>query len=224
EENDEDVGEEYACQKCDQQDHPEWILLCDKCDKGWHASCLRPPLMLIPEGDWFCPPCQHAQLVVRLKETLRIFQRDSKRRENEELRRKRLAYVGISLANVLPESGKKKLKEDGPKRDEGSSSEDSESSEEESSEEEPVYQLRQRKAATNLTYRFNEFDDLINSAIQDEMEAVKGAGNQGRGKDISTIVNAEKEEKLSAANGDNQEAEKEDREVKIVCLNLNVSG
>lgn len=26
------------------------------------------------------------------------------------------------------------------------------------------------------------------------MEAVKGAGNQGRGKDISTIVNAEKEE------------------------------
>lgn len=26
------------------------------------------------------------------------------------------------------------------------------------------------------------------------MEAVKGAGNQGRGKDIATIVNAEKEE------------------------------
>lgn len=26
------------------------------------------------------------------------------------------------------------------------------------------------------------------------MEAVKGAGNQGKGKDISTIVNAEKEE------------------------------
>jgi remodeling and spacing factor 1 len=31
---------------------------------------------------------------------------------------------------------------------------------------------------------------------KDEMEAVKGAGNQGRGKDISTIVNAEKEDEL----------------------------
>ena len=30
-------------------DHPEWILLCDACDDGWHASCLRPPLMVIPE-------------------------------------------------------------------------------------------------------------------------------------------------------------------------------
>lgn len=31
------------------------------------------------------------------------------------------------------------------------------------------------------------------------MEAVKGAGNQGRGKDISTIVNAEKEEEAHKA-------------------------
>lgn len=29
---------------------------------------------------------------------------------------------------------------------------------------------------------------------KDEVDIVKGAGNQGRGKDISTIVNAEKEE------------------------------
>lgn len=35
---------------------------------------------------------------------------------------------------------------------------------------------------------------MINAAIQDEVEAVQGAGNQGRGKDIATIVNAEKEE------------------------------
>ena len=33
-------------------DHPEWILLCDDCEDGWHASCLRPSLMVIPEGDW----------------------------------------------------------------------------------------------------------------------------------------------------------------------------
>jgi len=40
-------------------DHPEWILMCDDCDAGWHASCLRPSLMVIPEGDWFCPDCSH---------------------------------------------------------------------------------------------------------------------------------------------------------------------
>lgn len=38
----------------------------------------------------------------KLKETLRTFEKNTKKRENEELRRKRLAYVGISLANVLP--------------------------------------------------------------------------------------------------------------------------
>ena len=39
------------------------------------------------------------------------------------------------------------------------------------------------------------------------MEAVKGAGNQGRGKDIATIVNAEKEEMAAAGmNGLGKEA------------------
>ena len=35
------------------------ILLCDSCDGGYHTACLRPPLMLIPDGDWFCPTCEH---------------------------------------------------------------------------------------------------------------------------------------------------------------------
>lgn len=39
------------------------------------------------------------------------------------------------------------------------------------------------------------------------MEAVKGAGNQGRGKDISTIVNAEKEEEAQKAKIQNEEVE-----------------
>lgn len=39
------------------------------------------------------------------------------------------------------------------------------------------------------------------ASIEDELEAVKGAGNQGRGKDIATIVNAEKEELAAAGLG-----------------------
>ncbi len=37
------------------------ILLCDMCDSGYHTACLRPPLMVIPDGEWFCPPCQHVR-------------------------------------------------------------------------------------------------------------------------------------------------------------------
>jgi len=52
EEEEEEEDEDFACKKCSTSDHPEWILLCDKCDDGWHASCLRPALMVIPEGNW----------------------------------------------------------------------------------------------------------------------------------------------------------------------------
>lgn len=62
-----DLFEEGNCCKCGKGDHPEWILLCDKCDKGWHASCLRPQLWVIPEGEWFCPPCQHVRTNYYLK-------------------------------------------------------------------------------------------------------------------------------------------------------------
>jgi remodeling and spacing factor 1 len=44
---------------------------------------------------------------------------------------------------------------------------------------------------------------------------VKGAGNQGRGKDIATIVNAEKEE-LAAAGVTLEEVEKDSQDVKQV--------
>ncbi|GJQ73045.1 hypothetical protein Trydic_g1677 [Trypoxylus dichotomus] len=195
----EDDVDDHACQKCGKSDHPEWILLCDGCDNGWHCSCLRPALFIIPEGDWFCPPCQHNSLVKQLEEKLVEYDKRIAKREIEVRRKERLAYVGISLANVLPvkdaeEKRKKKEKSEEEQDDEESESEQSSSSESSSSSDsdEPIYQLRQRRQAHS--YRFNDYDELINSAIQDEMDAVKGAGNQGRGKDISTIVNAEKEE------------------------------
>ena len=105
-----------------------------------------------------------AELVFKLRETLRNFERNTKRRENEELRKKRLAYVGISLANVLP-INQEKPSFGGGRRVRSESSESS-SEESESSDDEPIYQLRQRRAALQANYRFNDYDDLINSAIQ----------------------------------------------------------
>ncbi|XP_012535217.1 uncharacterized protein LOC105836017 isoform X2 [Monomorium pharaonis] len=201
----EEAEDEYACQKCGKADHPEWILLCDSCDKGWHCSCLKPALMLIPEGDWFCPPCEHNLLMTKLRETVKTLDQSTKRYENEVLRKKRLAFVGISLDNVLHKgegqpgskgsqtSSQESDNESSDSSSSGSSSDSSESSEES----EAVYHLRERRCAN--TYKFNDYDDMINAAIQDEVEAVQGAGNQGRGKDIATIVNAEKEEAQAEA-------------------------
>lgn len=69
----EDDNPNHACQKCKKTDHPEWTLLCDQCDKGYHCSCLSPVLFLIPEGDWFCPTCQHEQLIVQMEIKLKEF-------------------------------------------------------------------------------------------------------------------------------------------------------
>ena len=35
------------------------MLLCDgdSCTTAYHIYCLKPPLAVVPEGDWFCPAC-----------------------------------------------------------------------------------------------------------------------------------------------------------------------
>lgn len=98
-----------------------------------------------------------------LKETLKKYDGESKKRENEELRRKRLAYVGISLQNVIT-SKTEEVKTEKPIVEEESSEDAEEESESESYDSEPLYQLRARRQA-NVSYRFNDYDDMINEAI-----------------------------------------------------------
>jgi hypothetical protein len=46
-----------VCEKCKGGHHEDKIILCDRCDKGWHMFCLSPPLETVPEGEWICPTC-----------------------------------------------------------------------------------------------------------------------------------------------------------------------
>ena len=46
-----------VCEKCKGGHYEDKIILCDRCDKGWHMFCLSPPLETVPEGDWVCPTC-----------------------------------------------------------------------------------------------------------------------------------------------------------------------
>merc|ERR1712166_962945 len=48
------------------------MLMCDKCDASYHTTCLQPPLEKIPEGDWFCPPCQLALASIRAEMAGRV--------------------------------------------------------------------------------------------------------------------------------------------------------
>lgn len=246
---DEEIEDDrHACQKCNKHDHPEWILLCDKCDKGYHCSCLIPVLFVIPEGDWFCPPCQQEKLIVELESILVTYDALAQKREAEEAQRQRILFTSINEANMLAESKREKRRaeranRDLPSDDDGSSSSSSSGSSSDgekvrerkmhrgtknrrgaaaakqsassassatnSSDDEPIYKLRKRRQA-NVSYRFNEYDELINRAIRSDMDEVAGAGNAGRGKDISTIIDAGKEEKRGKQMPDEDESEEEE--------------
>lgn len=171
--DDEIIDDGYACQKCNKHDHPEWILLCDKCDKGYHCSCLIPMLFIIPEGDWFCPPCQQDQLIIELSKFMDSFDKEVKERELEEMKRQRAAFTSVSVANVLrddleeeeteyqkpkafrkrPTTSRRRRRNDGSDRSNGSSSDSSRSSSSDgsnSSDDEPIYKLRKRRQ-TNVS-------------------------------------------------------------------------
>lgn len=61
------VEEDKPCGRCDKSNDPEWILLCDMCDDGYHTTCCVPPLMYVPDGDWYCPTCEHKMLTIKLR-------------------------------------------------------------------------------------------------------------------------------------------------------------
>lgn len=49
------------CERCENADNEDRLLLCDACNDGYHTYCLRPKLSLVPEGEWFCPRCIREQ-------------------------------------------------------------------------------------------------------------------------------------------------------------------
>jgi hypothetical protein len=54
-----------CCQRCCQPTPEDTMVLCDRCDQGWHIGCLQPPLAAVPGDaeDWLCPGCTAAAAV-----------------------------------------------------------------------------------------------------------------------------------------------------------------
>ncbi|KAL8133034.1 putative Histone-lysine N-methyltransferase ATXR5 [Apium graveolens] len=45
------------CSICGSGEKDEEILLCDGCDNGFHMMCLRPVVVRVPIGSWYCNKC-----------------------------------------------------------------------------------------------------------------------------------------------------------------------
>lgn len=45
------------CEICGMSDREDRMLLCDRCDLGFHLECLTPPLEQVPDGYWYCNEC-----------------------------------------------------------------------------------------------------------------------------------------------------------------------
>ncbi|XP_023197951.1 remodeling and spacing factor 1-like [Xiphophorus maculatus] len=178
------------CKHCGLPNHPELILLCDSCDSGYHTACLRPPLMVIPDGEWFCPPCQHKQLCDKLEEQLQNLDASLKKKERAERRKERLIYVGISVENIITPSVEVEQEKPEIVIKEKKEAKRSKS-----------WGRRSTRAKKTISYRFDEFDEAIEEAIEEDIKEAEGGGaGRGkdmanitghRGKDISTILQAE---------------------------------
>ncbi|KAK4802792.1 hypothetical protein SAY86_000995 [Trapa natans] len=53
----EDKKLDQVCEQCKSGLHGDVMLLCDRCNKGWHIYCLSPPLKQVPLGNWYCFGC-----------------------------------------------------------------------------------------------------------------------------------------------------------------------
>ncbi|XP_024287843.2 remodeling and spacing factor 1 isoform X2 [Oncorhynchus tshawytscha] len=172
---------EDPCKHCGLPNHPELILLCDSCDSGYHTACLRPPLMIIPDGEWFCSPCQHKLLCDKLEEQLANLDAALKKRDRAERRKERLVYVGISVENIITpslevEEEKEEEKEEEVKKEKKEKKEKSKS-----------WGRRSTRAKKSISYRFDEFDEAIEEAIEEDIREADGGG-AGRGKDMANIT------------------------------------
>ncbi|POY70604.1 hypothetical protein BMF94_6382 [Rhodotorula taiwanensis] len=46
-----------SCEICNLDHDPDRIVLCEECDRGYHLSCLSPPLKQVPTAQFYCDKC-----------------------------------------------------------------------------------------------------------------------------------------------------------------------
>lgn len=93
--------DEGVCKVCGVDKDDDNVLLCDKCDSGYHTYCLNPPLARIPEGNWYCPSCIPGHRIAQSASQIPPFVcQYPKRKRQGELTRgvlETLAHLGTTM-------------------------------------------------------------------------------------------------------------------------------
>uniref|UniRef100_A0A4W2BPC0 WHIM1 domain-containing protein n=1 Tax=Bos indicus x Bos taurus TaxID=30522 RepID=A0A4W2BPC0_BOBOX len=136
---------------------------------------------ILADDDEPCKKCglpNHPELKLlceKLEEQLQDLDVALKKKERAERRKERLVYVGISIENIIPPQ-------------EPDFSEDHEEKKKDSKKSKAnLLERRSTRTRKCISYRFDEFDEAIDEAIEDDIKEADGGG-VGRGKDISTIT------------------------------------
>ena len=59
---------DFHCQQCGFPDDEKLLIMCDRCNEGWHTYCLEPKLLSVPEGNWYCKECaKHPEVLAAAK-------------------------------------------------------------------------------------------------------------------------------------------------------------
>ncbi|XP_054162429.1 E3 ubiquitin-protein ligase UHRF1-like, partial [Oppia nitens] len=51
-----------SCNRCGLKTEPEKQIICDECNAIYHIWCLKKPLTVIPDEDWYCDDCVNTDL------------------------------------------------------------------------------------------------------------------------------------------------------------------
>ena len=97
------IEEDKPCGRCAKSNDPDCILLCDICDDGYHLACCIPPLMIVPDGDWYCPSCEHTNLLAKLDAIYHSVTKIIEEKERERMKRERLRAVAAARRQTVKE-------------------------------------------------------------------------------------------------------------------------
>ena len=76
-------AEKQECEVCSE---PGKLLCCDGCNRPYHLKCANPPLLEVPEGDWFCEICTSQG---KVKRSLDVYFNGTYTRTNSRKRSRR---------------------------------------------------------------------------------------------------------------------------------------
>ncbi|EOA29709.1 hypothetical protein CARUB_v10012794mg [Capsella rubella] len=95
--------DEGVCKVCGVDKDDDSVLLCDTCDAEYHTYCLNPPLIRIPDGNWYCPSCVIAKRMAQeALESYKLVRRRKGRKYQGELTQASMEMTA-HLAGVMEE-------------------------------------------------------------------------------------------------------------------------